>query len=85
MELSHWTKTIQERFQTAYAGMGEKPQAMVRTNAQYYKPLMSKFEIGEWIWVFDSKIIPGSCDKLRSYWAGPYTRLSEKYLLPLRK
>ena len=25
-----------------------------------------------WVWLFDSKIIPGSCDKLRLYWAGPY-------------
>ena len=23
-------------------------------------------------WIFDPKVSPGSCDKLRSYWAGPY-------------
>jgi len=33
---------------------------------------VSKFEIGEWVWVFDPKINPGSCDKLISYWAGTY-------------
>jgi len=34
--------------------------------------LISKFTAGTWVWCFDPKIIPGSCDKLRSYWAGPY-------------
>ena len=37
MELSVWTETMQERFQTAYAGMREKQQESVRRNAQYYK------------------------------------------------
>jgi len=37
MELSAWTETMQERFQTAYAGMKEKQQESVRRNAQYYK------------------------------------------------
>jgi len=41
-------------------------------NAQYYKPILNQFNIGQWVWIFDPKIIPGSCDKLRSYWSGPY-------------
>ena len=45
---------------------------MIKRNAQYYKPIMSNFEVGNWVWIFDPKIIPGSCNKLRSYWAGPY-------------
>ena len=32
MELSDWTKTIQERFQTAYAGMREKQQFVEMLN-----------------------------------------------------
>jgi len=36
------------------------------------KPILNQFNIGQWVWIFDPKIIPGSCDKLRSYWAGPY-------------
>ena len=28
------------QFQSAYAGMREKQQAIVRRNAQYYKPLI---------------------------------------------
>ena len=44
----------------------------MRRNAQYYTPLLNRFEVGQWVWLFDPKIIPGSCDKLRSYWAGPY-------------
>ena len=71
-ELSDWTETIQERFQTAYAGTMEKQQEAVRCNAQYYKPLMNQFELGQWVWLFDPRIIPKSCDKLRSYWAGHY-------------
>ena len=71
-DVSAWTETIQERFQTAYAGMREKQQQMVRRNAQYYKPILNQFNVGQWVWIFDPKIIPGSCDKLRSYWAGPY-------------
>ena len=71
-ELSDWTETIQERFQTAYAGMREKQAEGVQRNAQYYTPLLNNFEVGQWVWLFDPKIIPGSCDKLRSYWAGPY-------------
>ena len=35
MDVSAWTETIQERFQTAYARMREKQQATVRRNAQY--------------------------------------------------
>ena len=31
-----------------------------------------QFNVGQWVWIFDPRIIPGSCDKLRSYWAGPY-------------
>ena len=58
--------------QTAYAGMREKQQQAVRRNAQYYKPILNQFNIGQFVWIFDPKIIPGSCDKLRSYWAGPY-------------
>ena len=72
LDVSAWTETIQERFQTAYAGMREKQQAMVRRKAQYYKLIINQFNIGQWVWIFDSRIIPGSCDKLRSYWAGPY-------------
>ena len=71
-ELSDWTETIQELFQTAYAGMHEKQAEVVHQNAQYYTPLLNRFEVGQWVWLFDPKIIPGSCDKLRSYWAGPY-------------
>ena len=36
------------------------------------KPILNQFNIGQWVWIFDPNIIPGSCDKLRSYWAGPY-------------
>ena len=45
---------------------------MVRRNVQYYKPIVNQFNIGQWVWIFDPRIIPGSCDKLRSYLAGPY-------------
>ena len=72
MELSDCTEVIQERFQRAYAGMREKQQDTVRRNPQYYKPIVSQFEVGRWVWVFDPKIVPGSCDKLRKHWAGPY-------------
>ena len=44
----------------------------MRRNAQYYKPILNQFNIGQWVWIFDPKIIPGSCDKLRSYWGGSY-------------
>ena len=33
-DVSAWTETIQERFQTAYAGMRERQQQTVRRNAQ---------------------------------------------------
>ena len=52
--------------------MRERQQATIRRNAQYYKPLVNQFKVGQWVWIFDPRIIPGSCDKLRSYWAGPY-------------
>ena len=52
--------------------MREKQAKVVRRNAQYYTPLLNRFEVGQWVWLFDPKIIPGSCDKLRYYWAGPY-------------
>ena len=71
-DVSAWTETIQERFQTAYAGMRERQQQTVMRNAQYYKPILNQFNIGQWVWIFYPKIIPGSCDKLRSYFAGPY-------------
>ena len=71
-ELSDWKETIQELFQTAYAGMHEKQKEAVHRNALYYKPLLNVFEVGQWVWLFDPRIIPGSCDKLRLYWAGPY-------------
>ena len=57
MELSDWIKTIQERFQTAYAGMREKQQEAVRQNIQYYKPLLSQYKVGDWVWLSDPKII----------------------------
>ena len=77
-ELSDWTETIQELFQTAYAGMREKQAEVVRRIAQYYTPLLNRFEVGQWVWLFDPKIIPGSCDKLRSYWAGSYKIVRKK-------
>ena len=52
--------------------MRGRQQQTVRRNAQYYKPILNQFNIGRWIWIFDPRIIPGSCDKLRSYWAEPY-------------
>ena len=52
--------------------MREKQQTMLRSNGQYYKPIVNQFNIGQWVWNFDPRIIPGSCDKLRSYWVGPY-------------
>jgi len=33
---------------------------------------VSQFKVGKWVWVFYLKIVPGSCDRLRSYWAGLY-------------
>ena len=68
MNVSAWMETIQERFQTAYAGMRERQQATVCRNAQYYKPLVNQFNMGQWVWLFNPRIIPGSCYKLRSYW-----------------
>ena len=62
---------MQERFQRAYAGIREK-QATVCRDDQYYKPMMSRFEVGKWVWVLYPKIEPGSCDKLRSFWTGSY-------------
>ena len=52
--------------------MRERQQQTVQRNAQYHKPILNQFNIGQWVWIFDPRIIPGSCDKLRSYWAGPY-------------
>ena len=52
--------------------MCDKQKEAVRRNAQYYKPLLNGFKVERWVWLFDPRIIPGSCDKLRSYWAGPY-------------
>ena len=51
MELSVWTETIQEQFQTTYAGMRDKQQEAVRRNAQYYKPLLNQYEVGHWVWI----------------------------------
>jgi len=34
--------------------------------------MLSNFEIGDWVWLFDPKLIPGSYVKLRLYYAGPY-------------
>ena len=48
----------------------------VRTVRQLFNPMVFVMHDGVLCynkhWVFDPKIIPGSCDKLRSYWAGPY-------------
>ena len=52
--------------------MRERQQKAVRRNAQYYKLILNQFNIGQWVWIFDPGIIPGGCDKLRSYWAGPF-------------
>ena len=71
MELSDWTEVMQERFQMAYFGMRERPQVTVHLNAQFCRPLVSQFEVGQWACVFDSKIVPGSCDKLRLGWTIP--------------
>ena len=71
-DVTAWTETIQERFQTAYAGMRDKQKQTIRRNVQYYKPILKQFNIGQWVWIFDPRIIPGSCDRLRLYWAGPY-------------
>ena len=48
--------------------MRERQQATVCRNAQYYKPLVNQFNVGQWVWLFDPRITPGSCDKLMSYW-----------------
>ena len=48
-DVSAWTETIQERFQTAYAGMRGRQQQTVRGNAQYYKPILNQFNIGQWV------------------------------------
>ena len=40
--------------------MREKQQQAVRRNAQYYKPILNQINIGQWVWIFDPKIIPGS-------------------------
>ena len=50
-DVSAWTETIQERFQTAYAGMRDRQQQMVRRNAQYYKPILNQFNLGQWVLV----------------------------------
>ena len=71
-ELSDWTETIQEPIQMAFARMREKQQESVRRNTQYYKLLLNRFEVGEWVWIFDPRIIPENYDKLRSYWVGHY-------------
>ena len=40
-DVSAWTETMQERFQTAYARIRERQQQTVRRNAQYYKPILN--------------------------------------------
>ena len=48
----------------------------VRTVRQLFNPMVFVMHDGVLCynkhWVFDPKIILGSCDKMRSYWAGPY-------------
>ena len=48
-DVSAWTETIQERFQTAYVRMRERKQQTVRRNAQYYKLILNQFNIGQWV------------------------------------
>ena len=43
----------------------------MRQNSQIYKPLTQNIRVGCLVWYFDSRIIPGTSHKLRSFWAGP--------------
>ena len=37
-----------------------------------YKPLTQNIRVGCLVWYFDSRVIPATSHKLRSFWAGPY-------------
>ena len=63
---------LEER-QRAYKSMREVEGGRVRWNAQMYKPLTQNIRVGCLVWYFDPRIIiPGTSNKLRLFWAGPY-------------
>ena len=61
-----------EERQHDYKIMTEVQGRRVRGNAQMYKPLTQKIEVGCLVWYFDPRVIPGKSHKLRSFWEGPY-------------
>ena len=62
---------LEER-QHVYKSLREVQGGRVRQNAQMYNPLTQNIRVGCLVWYFDSRIIPGTSHKLRSFWVGPY-------------
>ena len=61
-----------EERQWVYKIMREVQGRIVRRNTQMHKPLTQNIQAGYLVWYFDPRIIPGTSQKLRSFWAGPY-------------
>ena len=64
----HWTGEMMEEIQPVYKSMREVQGGRVRRN----KPLTQNIRAGCLVWYFNPRIIPGTSNKLRSFWAGPY-------------
>ena len=70
--MNQWTEDMLEERQRAYKSMRDVQGGSVRRNAHIYKPLTKNIRAGCLVWYLDPRIILGTIQKLRSFWAGPY-------------
>ena len=68
----HWTGDMMEERQRASKSMREVKSRRVWLSTQMYKPFRQNIRVGCLDWYFDTRIIPGTSHKMRSFWAGPY-------------
>ena len=76
----HWTGDMVKERKRACKSMREVQGGRLRRNAQMYRPLtqnmykvlMQNIQVGCLVWYFNSKIVPWTNHKLRSFWGGLY-------------
>ena len=70
--MSEWTQKLKDRLQKSYQGMRSAQQGNIRRNAQMYQPLKDGIKVGDKVWYFNPRVVPGTVHKLRNFWLGPY-------------
>ena len=71
--VSEQVKETLDRFSTMYEYMQETNRGVISRNAKLYTGKIDQFQLGDLVWCYTSRRLPGKPLKITDQWTGPYT------------